>query len=75
MVHVKSILGIALVVFAFHFMKRRVPSAHALRGSLAGVLLDLGGLVIVGACSGAVHRGFGEPGTGCEGAPRAWASC
>jgi len=66
MVHVKSILGIVLVVVALHYASTVVPFlAEPARGTLPFYLLMLG-LVVVGVLLGAVHREFGEPGAGVK---------
>jgi thiol:disulfide interchange protein DsbD len=62
MVHVKSILGIVLVVVALHYTSTVFPllaePARATLPFLAGML----GLVVLGVLLGGVHREFGEPG-------------
>jgi len=59
MVHVKSILGIGLVVFAFHFLSSAFPvltrAAIPSTALFAGVALA----ALVGLALGAVHREFG----------------
>jgi thiol:disulfide interchange protein DsbD len=62
MVHVKSLLGIALVVFAFHFMSAAFPVLTRYAEASLAFFVITGGLVVVGALLGAVHREFGEPG-------------
>jgi thioredoxin:protein disulfide reductase len=66
MVHVKSILGIVLVVVALHFASTVFPVlALPARGSLP-FFLGMFSLVAVGAMLGAVHREFAEPGAGIK---------
>jgi thiol:disulfide interchange protein DsbD len=61
MVHVKSILGIVLVVVALHYASTVVPVlAEPARATLP-FLLIMFGMVVVGVLLGAVHREFGEP--------------
>jgi thiol:disulfide interchange protein DsbD len=63
MVHVKSILGIVLVVVALHFASTVFPVlALPARASLP-FFLGMAVLVVVGVLLGAVHREFAEPGT------------
>jgi thioredoxin:protein disulfide reductase len=62
MVHVKSILGIVLVVVALHYASSVEPVlAQPARATLTFFLLMFG-FVLVGVLLGAVHREFGEPG-------------
>lgn len=66
MVHVKSLLGIVLVVVALYFLNNSFGFANELvSGSLefAGAALLL---VLLGLALGAVHREFGEPGVGVK---------
>ena len=66
MVHVKSVLGIALVVVALYFLNNSFGFANPyVSGSALFVLLSLG-LVCVGLLSGAVHREFSELGVGVK---------
>ena len=66
MVHVKSILGIVLVVVALHFTCTVFPAlAGPARASLP-FFLGMVALVVVGALLGAVHREFAEPGLGVK---------
>ncbi|HEY3494536.1 MAG TPA: cytochrome c biogenesis protein CcdA [Polyangiaceae bacterium] len=66
MVHVKSLLGIVLVVVALYFLSTAFP----VLGSFVkpgGVLLAGAALAIVlGVVFGAVHREFSEPGAGVK---------
>ena len=66
MVHVKSVLGIVLLVVALYFLNNSFGFATPyVSGSLLFVGLAVG-LVFVGLLSGAVHREFGEPGVGVK---------
>jgi thioredoxin:protein disulfide reductase len=66
MVHVKSVLGIVLVVVALYFLNSSFGFANQwVSGSLgfaAAALL----VVVLGVLLGAVHREFGEPGVGVK---------
>jgi thioredoxin:protein disulfide reductase len=68
MVHVKSALGIVLVVVALYFLNNSFGFAnHLISDSLpfiAGALVA----VVLGLLLGAVHREFGEPGVGVKAA-------
>ncbi len=63
MVHVKSILGIALVVFALHFMSSAFPVLTRFAHPSLLFFALMAGAVALGTVLGAVHREFGEPGT------------
>lgn len=66
MVHVKSALGIVLVVVALYFLNNSFGFAnHLVSGSLPFIGAALGA-VVVGLLLGAVHREFGEPGVGVK---------
>lgn len=66
MVHIKSVLGIALVSVALYFAGTVIPALTApVRPSLS-FLLGSAGLVVFGLLLGAVHREFAEPGTGVK---------
>ncbi|HEX3776264.1 MAG TPA: cytochrome c biogenesis protein CcdA [Polyangiaceae bacterium] len=66
MVHVKSILGIVLVVVALHYVGTVLPVlTRATHPSLA-FFGGMFALVVLGALLGAVHREFGEPGAGVK---------
>jgi len=66
MVHVKSVLGIVLVVVALYFLNNSFGFASPyVSGSLLFISLSVG-LVLVGLLSGAVHREFSEPGVGVK---------
>lgn len=66
MVHVKSILGIVLVVVALYFLSTVFPVLTSL--FTPGNVLWIGAAVAVvaGVLLGAVHREFAEPGTGVK---------
>jgi len=66
MVHVKSLLGLVLVIVALYFLSTTFPVMTKIVGSgsrfvIAGVVM-----VVFGILFGAVHREFGEPGFGVK---------
>lgn len=66
MVHVKSIFGIVLVVVALYFLNNSFGFATPF---VSGTLPFIGasvGLLLLGLLLGAVHREFGEPGSGVK---------
>lgn len=66
MVHVKSALGIVLLVVAFYFLNNSFGFADAyVSGSLVFIAVSAV-LALVGLALGAVHREFGEPGVGVK---------
>jgi thiol:disulfide interchange protein DsbD len=66
MVHVKSALGIVLVVVALYFLNNSFGFATPfVSGSAAFIGISVG-LVLMGLTLGAVHREFGEPGAGVK---------
>lgn len=66
MVHVKSVLGIVLLVVALYFLNNSFGFATPyVSGSLLFIGVSLG-LVLLGLLSGAVHREFSEPGVGVK---------
>ncbi len=66
MVHVKSALGIVLVVVALYFLNNSFGFANAwVSGSLAFAAVALL-VVVLGVLLGAVHREFAEPGVGVK---------
>jgi thioredoxin:protein disulfide reductase len=66
MVHVKSILGIVLVVVALHYASTVFPVLAQPARASAPFFLAMLGLIVVGALLGGVHREFGEPGAGVK---------
>src|SRR4051812_22430406 len=66
MVHVKSILGIVLVVVALHFASTVFPALTAPARASLPFFLGVAAAVVVGALFGAVHRQFAEPGAGIK---------
>jgi thiol:disulfide interchange protein DsbD len=66
MVHVKSLLGIVLVVVALYFLSTAFPALAApIRPSTLLWALG-GGALVIGLLLGAVHRSFDEPGWGIK---------
>ena len=66
MVHVKSVLGIVLVIVAFYFLGNAFPALGAwVKPSPVGYAVA-GGLLLLGLLLGAVHRDFAELGTGVK---------
>jgi thiol:disulfide interchange protein DsbD len=66
MVHVKSALGIVLLVVAFYFLNNSFGFANPyVSGSLVFVVVAAL-LALMGLLLGAVHREFGEPGVGVK---------
>jgi thiol:disulfide interchange protein DsbD len=66
MVHVKSVLGIVLVVVALYFLNNSFGFAN---GLVSVSLVFIGGAVacaFLGILLGAIHREFGEPGVGVK---------
>lgn len=68
MVHVKSGLGIVLVVVALYFLNNSFGFANRLVSSSLPFIGGALGAVLVGLLLGAVHREFGEPGVGVKAA-------
>ncbi|MDF3066548.1 MAG: hypothetical protein K0R38_2149 [Polyangiaceae bacterium] len=68
MVHVKSALGIVLVVVALYFLNNSFGFANRLVSSSLPFIAGALGAVLVGLLLGAVHREFGEPGVGVKAA-------
>jgi len=66
MVHVKSLLGIVLVLVALYFLATAFPALNA--WVRPGPLLygGAGAALLVGIVLGAVHRDFAEPGIGTK---------
>jgi thiol:disulfide interchange protein DsbD len=66
MVHVKSGLGIVLLVVAFYFLNNSFGFANPyVSGSLVFIAVSAL-LAVLGLVLGAVHREFGEPGVGVK---------
>jgi thioredoxin:protein disulfide reductase len=66
MVHVKSVLGIGLLVVALYFLNNSFGFANSYISSSLLFVIAMLGLVVLGLASGAVHREFGEPGVGVK---------
>lgn len=66
MVHVKSLLGIVLLVVAFYFLSTAFPALSALARGNATFLIVAAAVALFGLALGAVHRSFDEPGTGVK---------
>jgi thiol:disulfide interchange protein DsbD len=66
MVHVKSLLGIVLVVVAFWFLGSAFPLLTKLARPDATFLGVAAAAALVGVALGAVHRSFDEPGAGVK---------
>src|SRR5262245_21008046 len=64
MVHVKSLLGIVLVIVALYFLGSVFPALTRYATPTALFLGATGAAVVVGLVLGAVHRDFAEPGPG-----------
>ena len=66
MVHVKSGLGIVLVVVALYFLNNTFGFANSLVSGSLGFAAAALLVVVLGVLLGAVHREFGEPGLGVK---------
>jgi thiol:disulfide interchange protein DsbD len=66
MVHVKSLLGIVLVVVALYFISTAFPAFSAPIRPTTLLYAIAGGALLVGLLLGAVHRSFDEPGAGIK---------
>ena len=62
MVHVKSLLGLVLVIVALHFITTAFPQLGAYAIRSPGFFAAMGALAVVGLLLGALHRSFDEPG-------------
>jgi thioredoxin:protein disulfide reductase len=62
MVHMKSFLGIVLVVVALYFLNNSFGFVNGLVSSSAVFIAAVIGLALLGLLLGAVHREFSEPG-------------
>jgi thiol:disulfide interchange protein DsbD len=66
MVHVKSLLGIVLVVVALYFLNNTFGFADGIVSSSLGFAAAAALAVLLGVLLGAVHREFAEPGVGVK---------
>jgi thioredoxin:protein disulfide reductase len=66
MVHVKSLLGIVLVVVALYFVATAFPALVSWIRPTTTVYAIAAGVLLVGLLLGAVHRSFDEPGWGIK---------
>ncbi len=66
MVHVKSLLGLVLVVVALYFLSTAFPDLSSFARGELWFLGAAAALVLVGIALGAVHRAFDEPGVGIK---------
>ncbi|MEZ4219732.1 MAG: cytochrome c biogenesis protein CcdA [Polyangiaceae bacterium] len=66
MIHVKSLLGIVLVVVALYFLSTAFPALGALAKGDTVYLVAAAVAVVIGLLLGAVHRSFDEPGPGIK---------
>jgi thiol:disulfide interchange protein DsbD len=66
MVHVKSILGIVLVVVALYFLNNAFPLLGARVHPSTALWAAAGAAVVLGVALGAVHREFSDPVTGVK---------
>ena len=67
MVHVKSVLGIVLVVVALWFLGSAFPALTKFARPTTTFLAVAAAAALVGLLLGAVHRSFEEPGPGVKG--------
>ena len=66
MVHVKSLLGIVLVIVALYFASTAFPALSALARPTPLFLGVCAAAIVAGLLFGAVHRSFDEPGAGVK---------
>jgi thiol:disulfide interchange protein DsbD len=66
MVHVKSILGVALVVVALYFLSSVFPVLGELVKPGKALYVSAAVAVVLGVLLGAIHREFSEPGAGVK---------
>lgn len=66
MVHVKSVLGIVLLMVALYLLNNSFGFASPFISSSWGFIAAAAGIALLGLLTGAVHREFGEPGTGVK---------
>lgn len=62
MVHVKSILGVVLVVVALYFLTTAFPALGSLVMPGTSLFVMAGAAIVAGVVLGAIHREFSEPG-------------
>lgn len=66
MVHVKSLLGIVLVIVALYFSSTAFPILARFASPSGKFLGIVAAVVVLGIALGAVHRSFDEPGPGVK---------
>jgi thiol:disulfide interchange protein DsbD len=66
MVHVKSLLGIVLIIVALYFLSTAFPALGALARPHRTFMIGTAVAVVLGVLLGAVHRDFAEPGWGVK---------
>jgi thiol:disulfide interchange protein DsbD len=66
MVHVKSVLGLVLVIVALYFLSTTFPVMTEVVTSGSRFMIAGIAMVIVGVLFGAIHREFAEPGLGVK---------
>lgn len=66
MVHVKSLLGLVLIVVALYFLSTAFPVLASFARGDGVFLAAAAALLLVGLALGAVHRAFDEPGAGIK---------
>ncbi len=66
MVHVKSLLGIVLVIVALYFLNNAFPILGHYASPAPKFLGITAAIIVVGLLLGAVHRSFDEPGKGVK---------
>ena len=66
MVHVKSVLGIVLLMVALYLLNNSFGFASGIISSSLTFIGGAAALALLGLLAGAVHREFGEPGVGVK---------
>lgn len=66
MVHIKSLLGLVLVVVALYMLNNSFPVMSRFANPSVKFLVITGAVALVGLVLGAVHRSFDEPGVGVK---------
>jgi thiol:disulfide interchange protein DsbD len=66
MVHVKSLLGVILIVVAVYFLEPKLPILSRWASSSWKFLVGAGMVALLGLVLGAIHRSFEEPGVGVK---------